>query len=597
MDNSKTGSLPPPEDQIVEATMSPPTSQAGMSELRRLLFGEKLESLKPTTTVKAEAVSEVLAEAIAQSHAQYSKKLTQAAVPTVESAIQTSVETDINVLSEALFPIIGPATRKSVAAAIRNLTQSFNQGLEHSLSPQSFKWRWEARRTGRSFAEVVLLRTLVYQVEQVLLIHKETGLLLQQVVSEQAQSQDPDLVSAMLTAIQDFVQDSFNVQSGGSLDTLEVGEVNIWIEAGPQAVLACVIRGNAPQELRGQLQTTLEQIHRAYASPLKDFEGDQEAFGSSQTYLQDCLKAQFKTRGNGQKQRPTKLLIGLGCLTLLLGAWLGLRIKAGQQWQAYINQLEQEPGLVVIQQKRQGGKFKLSGLQDPLAQSPDALLAQTKLKPEQVTMRWEPYLSLDDAFTLKRWEAWLEPPDSVTLKLDPDQVLHLSGTAPVSWINFSQRLLAKGGEGLRDWNTEALIPQEQQQLKALQEQIEQRSILFSQGSTNIEAGQQATLQAQGEDLAEVMAIAQALDLEVGRITLAGYSDPKGDRKDNQDLSQARATTVQQALIQQGIPAPLLQTQALGENHQTTPENPQNRRVSISIELPELETQSPTPPAP
>ena len=430
-----------------------------MDELRRLLFGDQLEALQNPATLQAKAVSEVLAEAIAQSHGQYQKQLTQAAVPTVESAIQASVETDINVLSEALFPIIGPATRKSVAAAIRNLTQSLNQGLEHSLSPQSFKWRWEARRTGRSFAEVVLLRTLVYQVEQVLLIHKETGLLLQQVVSEQAQSQDPDLVSAMLTAIQDFVQDSFNVQSGGSLDTLEVGELNIWIEAGPQAVIACVIRGNAPEELRTQLQTTLEQIHRAYAIPLKDFEGDQESFSSSQTYLQDCLKAQFKTKANGEKQRPAKLLIALSCITLLVGTWLGLGLQADHRWANYIAQLEQEPGLVVIQQQRRGGKFYLSGLQDPLAQSPGALLAQTQLNPEKIHMQWEPYLSLDQAFTLQRWQARLEPPEGVTLWLDPEQVLHISGTAPEAWINLSQRLLRRG-EGLKGWNMTGLTFQE-----------------------------------------------------------------------------------------------------------------------------------------
>ena len=474
MDISKTDNLFPPTAKGPGTESNPvkPTSPAGdrtdstddLQELRRLIFGGDLEELLPPAIVKTEAVSAVLAEAIAQSHAQYQQQLTQAALPTVESAIQASVDSDINVLSEALFPIIGPATRKSVAAAIRNLTQSLNQGLEHSLSPQSFKWRLEARRTGRSFAEVVLLRTLVYQVEQVLLIHKETGLLLQQVVSEQVQSQDPELVSAMLTAIQDFVQDSFNVQSGGSLDTLEVGELNIWIEAGPQAVLACVIRGNAPQELRNQLQTTLEKIHRTYATPLKDFAGDQEAFISSQTYLQDCLQAQFKTKATGNKQRPTKLLIALGCITMLLGTWIGLGIQAGHRWQNYIAQLEQEPGLVVIQQQRRGGTFYLSGLQDPLAQTPEALLAQTKLKPEKIQMQWEPYLSLNEAFTLKRWEARLEPPESVTMRLDQDQVLHISGTATEDWINLSQRLLRKG-EGLKGWNMAGLMFQEQQPIQ------------------------------------------------------------------------------------------------------------------------------------
>ena len=66
-----------------------------------------------------------------------------------------------------------------------------------------------AWRTGKSFAEVVLLNTLVYRVEQVFLIHAQTGLLLQHVVADAVTAQDADMVSGMLTAIRDFARDSF----------------------------------------------------------------------------------------------------------------------------------------------------------------------------------------------------------------------------------------------------------------------------------------------------------------------------------------------------------------------------------------------------
>jgi OOP family OmpA-OmpF porin len=71
-----------------------------------------------------------------------------------------------------------PGIQKAVAAAISEMTQSLDQTLEHELSPKSFKWRLEAKLTGKSFAEVVLLHTLLYQVEQVFLSHKESGLVL-----------------------------------------------------------------------------------------------------------------------------------------------------------------------------------------------------------------------------------------------------------------------------------------------------------------------------------------------------------------------------------------------------------------------------------
>jgi OOP family OmpA-OmpF porin len=58
-----------------------------------------------------------------------------------------------------------------------------------------------ALRTGTSFAEVVLLNTLLYRVEQVFLIERESGLLLQHVRSAAVRTEDADMVAGMLTAI------------------------------------------------------------------------------------------------------------------------------------------------------------------------------------------------------------------------------------------------------------------------------------------------------------------------------------------------------------------------------------------------------------
>ncbi|MCJ8279075.1 MAG: OmpA family protein, partial [Rivularia sp. ALOHA_DT_140] len=223
-----------------------------LSELRSLLLG--VEPLKlnlfyerlDNPQVDAEDISKIIPEAVVLRTMQ-DDQLSEAMVPTVEQAIQSSVKRDINVLSDAIFPIIAPATRKAIETALDEMVQSFNYALEHSLSPQSLKWRIEAKQTGKSFAEVVLLRTLVYRVEQVFLIHKHSGLILHHVVASEVAVQDPSLVSAMLTAIQYFVKDSFNVRKHEGLHTLEFGELTIWIEQGPTTVLAGIIRGNAPE--------------------------------------------------------------------------------------------------------------------------------------------------------------------------------------------------------------------------------------------------------------------------------------------------------------------------------------------------------------
>ena len=72
------------------------------------------------------------------------------------------------------------------------------------------------------------------------------------------------MVSGMLTAIRDFAQDSFRVSDDEALDTLQVGELSVWIEQGPHAILAAVIRGTAPPELRTALQEALERVHARF---------------------------------------------------------------------------------------------------------------------------------------------------------------------------------------------------------------------------------------------------------------------------------------------------------------------------------------------
>ena len=140
---------------------------------------------------------------------------------------------------------MGPAIRRAIVHTLASMMETLNRTVEHSVSWRAVQWRWTALRTGRPFAEIVLLNTLQYRVEQVFLIHRETGLLLQHVSRNRA-GQDADQISAMLTAIPDFVRDSFATEAGETLDALRVGDLAVSVEQGPHAILACVVRGSVP---------------------------------------------------------------------------------------------------------------------------------------------------------------------------------------------------------------------------------------------------------------------------------------------------------------------------------------------------------------
>ena len=65
-------------------------------------------------------------------------------------------------------------------------------------------------------------RQLLYSVEQVFLIHRKSGLLLMHVAAKDSVLKDADMISGMLTAIQDFLSDSF-AEGGQELETVDAG--------------------------------------------------------------------------------------------------------------------------------------------------------------------------------------------------------------------------------------------------------------------------------------------------------------------------------------------------------------------------------------
>jgi hypothetical protein len=107
----------------------------------------------------------------------------------------------------------------------------------------------------------------------------------------------------MLTAIQAFVQDTFSTQRGQTLNTLEVGEYRLLIEQGPQAILACVVRGTAPGYLRAQVQQTLESIQLDYADAFAAFDGNPSGFDATHTTV-SWTAFRLSTTSPAQKSLP-----------------------------------------------------------------------------------------------------------------------------------------------------------------------------------------------------------------------------------------------------------------------------------------------------
>ncbi|MER8612024.1 OmpA family protein [Mesorhizobium sp. M0563] len=358
--------------------------------------------------------------------------------------MQRSIQKSPRTLTDILYPVFLPAIRKSIGEKIDQTFQSLNETLRHIFTWHGLKWRFEAWRTGASFSEVVLRHSLVYRVEHAFLIHRNSGLLIKHVTAENATSEDPQLISSMLSAIQDFVKDSFNEKEQSGLDTIRFGELRLWSEVGPFATLVAVIRGNPPEELHEIIRDVLLRIHDEYSQALEQFDGDSSQLAGVETQLQTCVELKQEESNQGF---PWLVVAAVLLVLIPAGGWFFLSWQSGQRWQAYVSRLGTQPGIIVAEQKVRDGQFYIAGLRDPLAADPQSLLAGTQVDPTRVHSRWQFYQSLDPEFVLKRLTASLVPPDSVRLSIVDHRIV-AEGEAPDTWIDRARaaaRQLSAGG--------------------------------------------------------------------------------------------------------------------------------------------------------
>ena len=286
----------------------------------------------------AEAISAVLARAFTLAETRGGARRGSRAG--MERAARISIRKDPSTLVGVIHPLVGPAIRRAIAETLDGTLQRLNQAFKHSLSWRGLKWRLEAYRSGSTFAEVVLKHTVVFRVEHLFLIHRKTGLLLEHVAASEAETQDPHMVSGMLTAIQDFARDSFTQNTGdngGGIDSVRLGDLLLWCEEGPFAFLAAVIRGNPPETLRAVLRDTLPASMPSSAVHSRNSRATPRRWATWRR-AQGCAA----TTGAAAEKRLSPWLWALPLVLLVIaGSWLVRRKVEEYRVGAYVQRLRQ----------------------------------------------------------------------------------------------------------------------------------------------------------------------------------------------------------------------------------------------------------------
>ena len=414
-----------------------------LEKLRKIIVGDERGVVKELhdritdSDKRSHDVAEILPQAIQNIQtAEEQIALGEALSNPLETAVKLSIKRNPKTFSDLLYPVILPSIRRAVNEMLRAFVERIDRTISERFSLKSLRWRMESLRTGIPYSEILLRNSILYSVEQALLIHRHSGLLIQHAHTESAKQTDSDAVSGMLMAIEQFVQDSF-VENDELLQRVTIGEHVVYLVDGPYALLACVVRGLPPASFLDEMREILEHIHAADPDRLRKYSGDRSELNSLRPFMDKCLQVEYKKDAEAddpEKYQTIIRLIGwlLGAMLLFLAGYWIYSNHQKNRVNEYVMQLNQQPGIKILKHYKDNGKWYLEGLRDPKAQLV-ALPAQSfTLNPKNIEMNLSAFQGMDKSIVLERAIDFLRLPGSLESSLD-GSILKIEGTSPVPW--------------------------------------------------------------------------------------------------------------------------------------------------------------------
>jgi len=144
------------------------------------------------------------------------------------------------------------------------------------------------------------------QIEDMYLIHRATGILIQRKTWREADLIDPDLIGGMLTAIQDFVNNSFSSGDKSNFTRFDIKGYIIFLYDGELVSLATVLSGEHEdtfvkhmKSVKDIIRSTITRFENEHKPLLQNFDGHVERFKGARNYM-DEISVKFMSTISGR---------------------------------------------------------------------------------------------------------------------------------------------------------------------------------------------------------------------------------------------------------------------------------------------------------
>lgn len=562
-------------------------------QLRRLLLQEEQERidrlevrLGDDEALKSSLVP-IIADVLRDAGVEDYRRLAGALAPIVLQSIKTEIHNSRDMMVDALYPITGRLVAAAVRNAFKDLVDQLNTKLDSTLSADRWRAKLKATVTGRSEAEVLLSEGAAFEIVDLLLIDRQSGLLIAQGGPDADQGgMDSHLLSSILTAIMAFVRDAMSQSSEQDLRTLHVGDVRLHLQVSPGAILAIKTKGPPP----AGFETSLSETFCSFLSRWGDALSQPDQLEShDKVALTEDLEARFQSllsaRQSNFRQPSKKGTMILGALGLaavlwigwtVFDRWSGSRIEAAAR-SAIAEQGELTGYPIEARYRRDDDTLAISGLvpnqgavetlRDRLetvlpdvatemtigtlpdqALDPDKLLTDDDLTVRQQTLRADMIAVLDD-----RMSSMSETVSSLSEAVAP-----MPGTIARLEARLPGAVEARHA-AFKTW-------------------LDGRSIRFLDDTAFED-------EARADDvLKEVAARLSGMPAHIG-LRVIGYGDDLGEDRVSARVSRTRAIAVADQLRDLGVPSERLETVGRGREKrlgETDGPGSANRRVEFDL---------------
>jgi outer membrane protein OmpA-like peptidoglycan-associated protein len=276
-----------------------------------------------------DSVAQVIDGALRDAEVKKHDQMARAVAPLVVRTIKTELKNSQDEMVEALYPIMGRLVKAYVVSAVKDMTDQINRRIEGN----AVMLRLRSLASGRSVAELAIADGQRLEVEELFLVRRGSGELVQRWPEGQGSTERDIHLSGVLTAINEFAAHTFQGE-GGNLRSFELDTFTVYLRASPAYLLAAKCRGSAPPGIESVLDDEfLETIQRNKAALSAGGAASSSGSGAVPERVLAPLAASLQARlaerqaeltSPARTITPVRLLLAMVLLPLI--GWLGWRL-------------------------------------------------------------------------------------------------------------------------------------------------------------------------------------------------------------------------------------------------------------------------------